>query len=86
MLLPFGSWKSCVCARNIWDICPQESHKTVVILHLGFRAHVVSLERPSSAVSAGALLVTTSDKSNHAYLVCEDQRPGLSCLKLMPDS
>lgn len=86
MLLPFGSWKPCVCARNIWDIRPQESHKTVVILHLGLRSHVAYLERPSPTISAGPHLVTTSDKSNHAYLVCEDQRPGLSCLKLMPDS
>lgn len=82
MLLPFGSWKSCVCAWNIWDIRPQDSHKTVVILHLGLRSHVASLERPSSAISAGPHLVTTSDRSNRAYLICEDQRSSLSCLKL----
>lgn len=82
MLLPFGSWKSCVCAWNIWDIRTQDSHKTVVILHLGLRSHVASLERPSSAISAGPHLATTSDRSNRAYLICEDQRSSLSCLKL----
>lgn len=90
MLSPFGSWKSCVCAWNVWDIHPQDSHKTVLTFYLGLRSHVPSLERPSSALLAVSQhsphQAITIDKSNHAYLVYEDQRPGLSCQSCMSNS